>query len=284
MEPVNEAVTARPSGPLSRFVGEYHGYRQRGVAPARHLGMPSPWLTVIFTIDEPLQLAQHVDPTRTPGRYRAIVGGMHSSPAVVVHDGAQSGIQLTLSPLGARALLGMPAGELSGIDLEAEEVLGPLARQLHERMHAAPDWPARFAVLDEILGAAVREARPADEVCRAWALLRRSFGAVPIHEIAREIGWSDRHLSARFHTEIGLSPKVAARVVRFHSARRVLERNVRAGRPNLAGVAAECGYFDQAHLVRDWQQFTGLAPTPWIEAEFRNFQATAAYERAVSAA
>jgi AraC-like DNA-binding protein len=67
-------------------------------------------------------------------------------------------------------------------------------------------------------------------------------------------------------------------------ARHLGMRNVRAGRPNVAGVAAECGYFDQAHLVRDWQQFTGLAPTAWIEAEFRNFQATAAYEPAASAA
>src|SRR5262249_21659689 len=74
----------------------------------------------------------------------------------------------------------------------------------------------------------------------------------------------------------GLRPKTAARVIRFDRARRVLERNARAGRPNVAGVAAECGYFDQAHLIRDWQQFTGLAPTEWIAAEFRNFQVTSA--------
>jgi transcriptional regulator GlxA family with amidase domain len=151
-------------------------------------------------------------------------------------------------------------------------------------MADAGDWPARFAALDELLGAAIREVRPPDEVCRAWALLRRIDGAMPIRDVARDIGWSDRHLNAQFHAEIGLSPKVAARVIRFHRARQVLQRNVRAGRPNVAGVAAECGYFDQAHLVRDWQQFTALAPTAWIEAEFRNFQVTAAYGRAASAA
>src|SRR6058998_475945 len=112
---VNEAVAARPVGPLGTFVCEHHGYRQRGMEPARHLGMPSPYLTVIFTLHEPLHLAQHVDPSRPPGSFDAIIGGLHSSPAVVVHDGAQSGIQLQLSPLGARAVLGVPAGEIAGI-------------------------------------------------------------------------------------------------------------------------------------------------------------------------
>lgn len=74
--------------------------------------------------------------------------------------------------------------------------------------------------------------------------------------------------------EIGLRPKMAARVIRFHRARRVLQRNVGDGRPNIAGVAAECGYFDQAHLIRDWQQFTGLFPTNWIAHEIQNFQVT----------
>jgi AraC-like DNA-binding protein len=282
--PVNEAVAARPTGPLRRFVREHHGYRQHGVEPARHLGMPSPYLTVIFTLHEPLHLAQHVDPAHPPGVYDAIVGGLHSSPAVVVHDGAQSGLQLEFSPLGARALFGMPAGELSGIDVEAVDVLGRVARDVQERVQEAADWTARFTALDEVLGSHVADERPPDEVCRAWSLLCRSGGAVPIRSLAREVGWSERHLTARFRTEIGLTPKLAARVIRFHRARRVLMRNVRAGRPNVAGVAAECGYFDQAHLVRDWQQFTGLAPTAWIDAEFRNFQVTAAYERAASSA
>ncbi len=60
----------------------------------------------------------------------------------------------------------------------------------------------------------------------------------------------------------------------FHRARGVLQRNVGGGRPNIAGVAAQCGYFDQAHLIRDWRQFTGLSPTNWIAHGFRNFQVT----------
>lgn len=278
--PVSEAVAARPNGPLRAYVREHHGYRQRGVEPAEHRGMPSPYLTVIFTLDEPLDIARHADPRQPADRYEAVIGGLHSSPALVVHDGAQSGIQLQVSPLAARPLLGVPAGEIASLDAHAGDVLGRFAIDLHDQVRAAPDWSARFAVLDDVLGAALDEERAArTQVRHAWALLLRSGGTAAVADVAREVGWSERQLSAQFTTEIGLTPKLAARVIRFHRARSVLLRNVRAGRPNIAGVAATCGYFDQAHLVRDWQQFTGLAPTAWIEAEFRNFQATPAYQQ-----
>jgi AraC-like DNA-binding protein len=275
---IREAVAKRPSGPLSAVVGEHHGYRECGVAPMRHLGLPSPWLTVIFTLHEPLHIAQHVDPSQQPSSFDALVGGLHTSPAVVVHDGAQSGIQLALSPLGARALLGMPAGELASIDLHAVDVLGPLARELHERLAAAPDWPTRFALLDHYLGRRLDEARrPRREVCQAWRMLRSSRGTAPIGAIAREVGWSERHLAAQFRTEIGLTPKAVARVIRFDRARRMI-RN----RPGV-DVATRCGYFDQSHLVRDFVAFTGLSPTSWLAAEVGNIQVPSAAERAGSA-
>ncbi len=272
---VSEAVVARPCGVLGRYVREHQGYRQRAVEPAQHLGMPSPYLTVIFTLDEPLEIARHVDPRESPGVYSSMVGGLHSSPALVVHHGAQSGIQLQLSPLAARPLAGLPAGELACMDVAAQDILGPLATQVYEQVRAADSWSARFAVLDQLLGDALDVERTVpDEVARAWALLLRSGGTVPIGDVARDVGWSQRHLSALFTREIGLAPKVAARVVRFHRARGVLQRNVSGGRPDIAGVAAQCGYFDQGHLIRDWQQFTGLSPTNWIAHELRNFQAT----------
>jgi len=272
-ESVSEAVAARPNGRLQQYVRQHAGYRQRGIEPAQHLGMPSPYLTLIFTLDEPLQVIRHPDPRQSADTYRALIGGLHSSPALVVHDGAQSGIQLQVSPLAARPLIGLPAGELASLDAAAKDILGPLATEVCERVRAAGDWAARFAVLDGLLGAALDADRAVpDEVTRAWGLLLRTGGTMPIRDLAADVGWSERHLSGQFAREIGLRPKTAARVIRFHRARHVLQRNVGAGRPNIAGVAAECGYFDQAHLIRDWQQFTGLAPTDWIAHEFRNFQ------------
>ena len=84
------------------------------------------------------------------------------------------------------------------------------------------------------------------------------------------MGWSDRQLAREFRREIGLPPKAAARVIRFDRARRLLPRY------NGAVVAAECGYADQAHFVREFVAFAGMRPTRWLAEEVGNLQVSAA--------
>src|SRR5581483_1307202 len=148
---VNEHRRYRPGEPLRRYVAWYTGYRQRGIPPATHRGLPSPYLTLIFTLDEPLSIETHPDPGQPPGEFRALLGGLHSAPALIRHEGAQSGLQLALRPPGVRALLGLPAGELADTDVHAEAVLGGVCAELRDRVMTAASWPERFAILDEIL-------------------------------------------------------------------------------------------------------------------------------------
>ncbi len=283
-EPVDEHCRRRPAEPLRRYIACYTGYRQRGVPPALHRGLPSPFLTLIFTLDEPLVLLAHPDPRQPPGAFGTLLGGLHSSPALVTHDGAQSGIQVGLRPLGARALLGLPAGELAELDLPAETVLGDVCAELRARTAAAPGWPERFAILDEILGRRIgSKAQPAPEVRFAWHQLLKTGGTARIADLAAETGWSNRHLTSRFRAEVGLSPKAAARVIRFDRARRLLTAQASAAaaaepaaaRYRLADLAATCGYFDQAHLARDFRALAGCPPSQWLTEEFRNIQAGA---------
>jgi AraC-like DNA-binding protein len=276
---VDEFVAAESAAGLRPFVAGYSGYRQAGVAPAEHAGLPSPFLTLIFTLDDPLVIAGHPDPAQPGGSYGTLVGGMHTAPALVTHDGRQSGIQVALSPLGARPLLGLPAGELASLDLEGTEVLGPLAAEIQERLRDCPTWTERFAALDQLLlarayGEPGRPAGVSPEVTHAWRRLLRSGGQASVARLAAETGWSDRHLRAQFRKEIGLAPKAAGRVVRFDRARRQLAARLRAGRPaGLAELAAAAGYYDQAHLDREFAALAGAAPTAWLARDFRNVQA-----------
>ncbi len=272
-----------PAGPLRRYVAWYTGYRQRGMPPARHRGLPSPYLTLIFTLDEPLTIEAHPDPGQSPGEFGTLLGGLHSAPALITHAGAQSGIQVALRPLGARALLGLPAGELAGLDVPAEAVLGGVCAELRDRVRAAAGWPERFAILDEILlklmgqgmTGAAREVAP--EVSWAWHQLLREGGTVPVAALAAGTGWSGRHLTSRFRAEIGLTPKAAARVIRFDRARQLLVRNLTVVNPEyrLADLAVTCGYFDQAHMAREFRALAGCPPSQWLAEEFRNVQAGA---------
>jgi AraC-like DNA-binding protein len=279
----DESVWRIPAPPLRPFIAGYAGYRQAGVAPGLHRGLPSPYMTVIFTLDDPMELLEHPDPRQSPSRYSTLVGGLHTVPALVTHPGRQSGIQLLLSPLGARALLGLPAGELASTDLEGSAVLGPFAEQVGERLRAGRDWPARFAVLDEMLTArlaggpasAAARGEVSGEVRHAWRRLLAAEGRCPVSRLAAETGWSERHLRGRFRDETGLTPKAAARVIRFDRTRRLLASQAASGRPwpALADVAAERGYYDQAHLAREFRHLAGCPPSAWLAQEFRNVQA-----------
>ena len=131
MGKVSESIHRVPAPPLDAYVAWYSGYRQTGVGPMVHRGLPSPYLTLIFTLYEPLTVAAHPDPTQASDIYQTLVGGLHTTPALITHQGSQSGIQVALSPLGARAIFGLPAGEIAMADFHGTDVLGPLAVELH---------------------------------------------------------------------------------------------------------------------------------------------------------
>lgn len=126
-------------------------------------------------------------------------------------------------------------------------------------------WTDRFLHLDTALARLARDrGRPDPELGWAWQRLATSHGAVGINGLATEVGWSRRHLGERFRREYGLTPKQAARVMRFELAHRLLRRD---DRPALADLAARCGYYDQTHLTREWRELAGCPPTVWLAEE-----------------
>jgi AraC-like DNA-binding protein len=280
-----QSVVHRVHPRLRPFVAAAVGYRHEGLPPGEHLGLPSPHLTVVVSLDEPLEITGHPDPAQRPGRYDALVGGLHTRPARIAHAGRQAGIQLSLTPAGARALLGCPAGALASLDAPLEDLLGPVGTELVERVRSATGWPARFAALDAVLLREVRDGGVRPEVAEAWRLTTASAGRLPVAEVAGRVGWSVRHLEQRFRAETGLGPKEAARVARFDRARRALAGRAATGRPlDLAGLAGAAGFADQAHLTREWRAFSGLPPTRWLQAEFGFVQDTRALSAALSSA
>ncbi len=273
---VDEYAQVRPSPAMRPYAAFYSGYRQHGIPPASHRGLPSPYLTLILTLDDPLVITAHPDHRQPPGRYDTLIGGLHLRPALIEHDGRQSGVQVAVHPLGCRALLGVPAGELAGTDVDLSAVLhDDVVAELRERLHAAADWPARFAALDAALRRLVRDRGGVHpDVAYAFDRLLDSGGRVGVAQLAAEIGWSARHLTDRFRAEIGLRPKEAARVVRFDRARRRLAPGRR-----MAEVAADAGYFDQAHLAREFHAMAGIPASRWLADEFGFVQVQAAAER-----
>jgi len=269
---VEQAVHPPPQL-LRPYVDNAVGFHLRGFPPGEHIGLPSRHLTLIVTFDAPLVLRVLPDGTERTETFDAMLGGLHTSPALIAHDGNQHGIHVHVTPAGAWTLFGVPAGELAEVVVDLEAVWGRLAVELSDRLATQRSWTERFAVLDEVLlrALAARVELPSGakrETMEAWRLLTASGGAVPISAVADEVGWSRRHLSERFAGDFGVGPKQLARVLRFERARDMI---VRPRRPSLATVAATCGYADQAHMARDWRSLAGLSPTAWLAAEELSF-------------
>jgi AraC-like DNA-binding protein len=273
-----ESEVHRPPAALRPFVAEASGYRYEGLTPSLHRGLPAPHLTLVLALDEPLVMAAHPDPRQAPGVHDALVGGLHTTPALIATGTRQFGVQLCLTPEGSRALLGVPAGALASLDVDLADLVGPAATVLVDRLRAAADWPDRFAVLDGALQRLLsdRSSPIPRELTEAWRLTTASAGRLAVTTIAARVGWSDRHLRQRFTSEFGLTPKEAARVARFAGARRRLAAGVaRGGAPDLAALAAAHGYADQSHLSREWRALAGLPPRRWLTVERQLLRPTA---------
>lgn len=263
-------IAARPAPALRQYVDSYVGFDLRGLPAGVHCGPPGRALTAVISLSVPLELAG-VDREASVTRFSSVAGGLMCRSVAIHHDGRQQGVQLSLTPLGARVIYGMPAAELAERLVPLDELLGSLAVELVDRLRAATTWAARFAVLDALLLRAVgrradgdRVPRERPEVAEAWRRLVAARGRVQIGAIAAELGWSRRYLTERFRDEVGLSPKTVARVLRFEHA-----HELAAARVPLpwADVASVSGYADQAHLVRDWREFTNRTPTAWRRGE-----------------
>ncbi len=246
-----EAISGRPDARLRGSVESYTGYVEHATSPMRRLEVPFAGIPMILSLG-PSILVDGV-------RHRSFVAGLDDRATVTEYAGEQHGVEVKLTPLGARRLLGLPMRELARRVVAIEDLLG--SERLVERLQDATDWEARFALLDAFMLRRLNQAPPvAAQVEHAWARLHASAGAVEIGALADEVGWSRRHLTARFQADVGLPPKAVGRILRFQRVTRALYANAGGG---LADVAYACGYADQAHLNRDFREFAGTTPTDY---------------------
>ncbi len=240
-------------GDLAGAVAKWHGYRQRASMPMRHRAMPDPIVPLIFGFG-----AVHALESATQRIQAAAFGGglIDSAVSVLVSD--YHGLQVNLTPSAAARLVGVPGHELRGHLFGIDDLLGAEGRVLAEQLEAAPDWDARFELVSAFLRRRLDAApREQPDIEHAWRLLDESQGRIGVGELARQVGWSQRHLRTRFRSHVGVGPKQAARLWRFQHAVRLL-----VDRPevSLASVAHRTGFSDQSHLTNEVTTMSGLTP------------------------
>jgi AraC-like DNA-binding protein len=251
----------QPDPRLRAHVSGYTGYVEETTGFTCRREVPSGVATLIVSFGPAIDVGFPELGVREQ-RFDSFVAGLHDTYATTASSGSQHGMQVNLTPLGAFRLLGQPMSELTNRVVGLEDALGRPGAELAELLYDAGDWATRFALLDAILAARLVEApRCSADVVWAWRRLVETDGRVPIGRLASELGRSHRHLTIRFREQVGLPPKTLARVLRFH---RVVALAGAADRPGWADAAYDCGYYDQAHLNRDFREFAGTTPTGFL--------------------
>lgn len=250
---MNEHVPFALHPALTPYVSSMQGYRIEGCRPGTHVGVPSADLSCVFDLAEPLHVTTS---TGRDVRHDVLIAGLHTSPARIHHDGCQHGVMLSLTPLGTRALCGMPASALADDATSLSDLLGAETDALIDRMRSAPGWNC-LTILHEALLRRIPDTTPDNIGLGAWNLLQQN-GFETINRIARHSGWSERYLRSVVRTELGHTAGSLRRLLRF-------ERSFgRAELGTLAEVAAATGYADQAHLTREWRRYLGMTPTEYL--------------------
>ncbi|KPH96907.1 transcriptional regulator with only HTH domain, AraC family [Actinobacteria bacterium OK006] len=274
-----ERTYARPHAALRPGVHGYRGFRLTHTGPQRRLVIPRGTVSLVIGFgpgpepDGPRDGARdgaRSGPTGGHGgeHIRAttsLATGLHTRARRFARQGALHGVEITLAPWVAHQIFDAPMSELADTVVDPVDVLGPGFRELTEALQAAPDWPARFALVDSALVRWTRSAHlgrsPAGELLGAWDLLVRSAGTITVRDLAAATGWSQRHLENLFREQFGLTPKRLARIIRLRRALRLL---ITGTTP--ADTAYACGFSDQAHLTNEFTALVGMPPRRFLAA------------------
>jgi AraC-like DNA-binding protein len=247
-----------PAQPLCRFIELFWACSDAPTHPREKI-LPSGTIELVVNLREdeirvydPLHLGHC---RRLSG---AVVSGAYSRCFVIDPLQHASIVGVHFRPGGAFPFLGISAGDLANTHVDLEALWGRAAVELRERLCEASCLPARFELLRKALTARLNcTPKHHRAVPIALSAFDRIGPTVRVRDVARQVGLSQRRFIQVFAAEVGLTPKMYARIRRFQQAQELV---CDSPAPDWARVAVACGYFDQSHLIRDFVEFAGLAP------------------------
>jgi AraC-like DNA-binding protein len=245
-----------PKPPLADFI-ERFWYFSDAPSHQKVRVVPSGTIELVFNLDEDeLGFFDTEQSGNAKSFSGAVFSGAHARPLFLESRAHVMGVHF--KPGGAFRFLGAPAIELTDTHLDVEALWGKPSQDLREQLCTATNPVQRFHVLERALIARLENASEEHRAVRAaMDILRRAAGEARTRDLAAHLGLSQRHFIKVFSNQVGITPKQFGRVQRF---RRVLELTRSLPTPDWADIAAVCGYFDQSHLIHEFQTLSGFTP------------------------
>lgn len=202
-----------------------------------------------------------------PATFDSFTAGLVDRHTDVTSSGQPCCLQIDLTPFGARALFGQPLHILTGTVVHLPDLLGQAFIDLTDQLAALNSWRARLELADTFVRARLARAEAPDRrLLAAWRMMHASGGRARVTQIAQRLDISREHLSRLFREQAGHSPKAVSRIIRFQRATALAP----ALRFDWSAVAHDCGYADQAHLVREFGRMSGETPARWARSHSFN--------------
>lgn len=202
------------------------------------------------------------DPTRFETHPGSVIAGTRSEFMIIDTESQESIMGVAFKPGGAFPFLGVPACEVHGGDVALDALWGSYAAELRWRLMEAPTPAAKFAVLESAL---LERMSGRLDLHPAVRHALRELKCVPhmrtLAQVTADVGLSQRRFIQLFREQVGMPPKLYYRIQRFQAA---LHRIEDGRRVEWADLALDCGYYDQAHFIRDFRAFSGINPSTYL--------------------
>jgi len=244
----------RPCPALARVVHCYWTLEGEGLGEPQTI-FPDGRMEMVFQLGDSFsEIGSGGAATRQPARL--LVGQMRRHVTIASGERVQS-FGIRFRPGGAYPFLRFSQGDVEDRIWALDDIHPVLSRQLAQaatRTMESGGEPVQ--AVERVLMRFLASVKESPAVSAALEEIIGSGGQAAVRTLAADAGVSTRHLERVFRERVGMGPKTFARVVRF-------QRVLNSPAKNWAAVAADAGYFDQAHLARDFQQFTGETPSAW---------------------
>lgn len=255
-------VLYQPRYPLSRFIECL--WSQIGVAPyARDKILPTATIELMINLGGPHRVLNSDDFSRFELHRDSWVAGMQNSFLVTEAVAETEMVGVRFKPGGAYPFFDFPISELSDHVTAMDCIWGRLVGEIQEQLYAIVDIHARLRLLEQILcrhlSAEIDGWRTTQAAVTALA---QPHGPTTVRALSDHIGISHKHLITQFGRIIGLSPKALQRVLRFNQLLYAIDPTQPI---NWAALAVEHGYYDQAHLNKEFLAFAGMNPTTYMK-------------------
>lgn len=249
-------VLHHPGRPLSQHISYIGYWKHDGGVPHRSTALPRGAVTIVIDLSGRDQVDFAVvgaAPQQVPS---AIVTGAGTTSYVTRIDPGQTAMTVHFRPAGARPFLGIPLSDLQDRCVGVDDIWGAQGRALREQLTENTSAAGRMAHLERFL---LDRMDIRDDGMYGLLAHLDNDPSITVAEVGALTGLSPKRLTALFGSEVGLRPKAYLRVRRLQAALRHLSEGTRSG----ADIAAELGYVDQAHFVRDFRGFTSITPSQY---------------------